>query len=261
MADLIKKRRQSADSRLSELQDRLESAESQLLDRACVYVTGSFGRREASGHSDLDLFIAGRTRHDERALPPLDEILVKADLIKVTRDMGFQDFSGDGEYLVHYSVDKLIHSLGTPEDDAANTFTARLLLLLESRPLLGADVYSDVLSAVVSAYWRDYDDHKNEFLPAFLVNDILRLWRTFCVNYEARTQTEPAPKKAKTKAQELQAQTQSSAHLLLCTCLLARRVRQSKHGRSSRRRKDGTSHADRAIGIIVSEPRSGAHRD
>ena len=40
---------------------------------------------------------------------------------------------------------------------------------------------------------------KDEFMPAFLANDILRLWRTFCVNYEARTQTEPAEKKAKRK--------------------------------------------------------------
>ena len=45
--------------------------------------------------------------------------------------------------------------------------------------------------------WRDYQDNKNNFVPAFLANDILRMWRTFCVNYEARTQSVPAEKRAK----------------------------------------------------------------
>ena len=36
-------------------------------------------------------------------------------------------------------------------------------------------------------------------MPAFLTNDILRLWRTFCVNYEAGTEREPEDKKAKGK--------------------------------------------------------------
>lgn len=51
----------------------------------------------------------------------------------------------------------------------------------------------------MGAYWQDYIKHKNEFIPAFLANDILRLWRTFCVNYEARTQREPANERAKRK--------------------------------------------------------------
>lgn len=47
------------------------------------------------------------------------------------------------------------------------------------------------MDQVISKYWGDYEDHKNEFMPAFLANDVLRLWRTFCVNYEAGTAKEP----------------------------------------------------------------------
>src|SRR5208282_5352561 len=103
---------------------------------------------------------------DDHALRTLDEILVKADLIEAVRSLQIPDFSGDGEYLLHYSVAELIATLGTPEDDVTNTFTARLLLLLESRPLLEPTVYRDVIEPVVTAYWRDYQDHKNEFVPA-----------------------------------------------------------------------------------------------
>ncbi|MEM7448483.1 MAG: hypothetical protein AAF355_09590 [Myxococcota bacterium] len=114
----------------------------------------------------------------------LDEILVCAELIQANRKEGLPDFSGDGEYLVQYSVGQLTSKLGTREDDSENTFTARLLLLLESRPLLGDAVYDKALNKVIEAYWRDYTDRKDRFSPSFLANDILRLWRTLCVNYE-----------------------------------------------------------------------------
>lgn len=89
-------------------------------------------------------------------------------------------------------------------------------MLLESRALLGSTVYKSVIDDVVAAYWRDFADHKNEFVPAFLANDILRLWRTFCVNYEARTLTEPPEKKAKRKLKNYKLK-----HSRLLTCYSA----------------------------------------
>lgn len=78
-----------------------------------------------------------------------------------------------------------------------NTFTARLLLLLESSPLIGESAYKRIIDDVIASYWRDYEQNKSNFVPAFLANDILRMWRTFCVNYEARTQSVPPERKAK----------------------------------------------------------------
>lgn len=206
----IAKRRVTSRSRLVEVQRELGESEALAAGKACVYATGSFARGEASQFSDLDLFIVGKCEPPqpkakqpppppERLLKRLDEICVKAELISTTRQLNFPEFSGDGEYLTFYTVRDLVRSLGRPEDDATNTFTARLLLLLESTPLVEANVYADVIGEVVSPYWRDYEDHQNDFMPAFLANDILRLWRTFCVNYEARTDTDPAEKKAKRK--------------------------------------------------------------
>jgi predicted nucleotidyltransferase len=200
-------RRAFSEDKVRKLRDLLTDAEARAKDKACVYATGSFGRGEASSHSDLDLFIVGRDCHEESTetkkrrseLPNLDEICIKADLIRATKHLQISDFSGDGEYLIHYSVSELVNTLGTRQDDILNTFTERLLLLLESRPLVGDVVYSDVVKEVVLAYWRDYEDHKDDFLPAFLTNDILRLWRTFCVNYEAGTDREPPERKAKGK--------------------------------------------------------------
>lgn len=216
-------RRSETAGRIEELKGQLDDADGLSKGKASVYATGSFGRREASRHSDLDLFIVGkrdsipgRDGKQGSLLKKLDEICIKADLIQAIRDLHIPPFSGDGQYLTHYCVDDLISTLGTPEDDVTNTFTARLLLILESFALLEPNVYDEVIGDVITAYWRDYEDHKRNFMPAFLANDILRLWRTFCVNYEARTEREPDLKKAKGKLKNYKLK-----HSRLLTCYSA----------------------------------------
>lgn len=216
-------RRSATAERIASLRARLKAAEALAKRKACVFATGSFGRREAGPHSDLDLFIVGKTdgnrgRDDKEGsrLSRLDEICIKADLIRAVRKLKILEFSNDGRYLTHFSVHEFTKTLGTPEDDVTNTFTARLLLLLESFPLLGSTVHQEIIKEVVNAYWRDYEDHKQSFIPAFLANDILRLWRTFCVNYEARTTRIPKEEKAKGKLKNYKLK-----HSRLLTCYSA----------------------------------------
>lgn len=216
MGKILEARRSKTKARFERLRKELTEAEKLAGQKACVYVTGSFGRGEASAYSDLDLFILGRGENNQRELSKLDEIRIKADLIEASQRLQFPDFSGDGQYLVHYTEGELIQSLGKPEDDANNTFTARLLLLLESQPLLCGGVYAAAIEKVIAAYWKDYPDHKKEFVPAFLANDISRLWRTFCVNYEAQTRTEPEEKKAKRRLKNYKLK-----HSRLLTCYSA----------------------------------------
>jgi predicted nucleotidyltransferase len=199
MTKVLNDRRIYTKERFDTLVKNLTQAEALCLGKACVYATGSFARGEAHKWSDLDLFIVGQGSKEKRDLSRLNEIRIKADLIEVTERQGIPEFTGDGRYLEHYTSFSLTDTLGKPEDDATNTFTARLLLLLESKPLLGVEVYERVIDDVISQYWQDFIDHKNDFTPAFLANDILRLWRTFCVNYEARTAKTPEREKAKRK--------------------------------------------------------------
>lgn len=138
MGELLETRREETTKRIERIRRELKQAETLCSKRACVFATGSFGRGEASQHSDLDLFIAG----ERPGLSRLNQILVKADLIKVTCKLKLPPFSGDGAYLAHYTIDDLVKTLGKREDDVTNTFTARLLLILESRPLLEANLAS-----------------------------------------------------------------------------------------------------------------------
>lgn len=107
-----------------------------------------------------------------------------AHLIEITEAMGFPPFSGDGRYLEVHDVDQMERLLGSREDDSLNAFTARMLLLLESKPVYGSERYDQILRRVVGFYYRDFEGHEHDFVPVFLTNDILRFWRTLTLNYE-----------------------------------------------------------------------------
>lgn len=218
---------------------RLAAAEREFGSRACIYVTGSYGRGEASGSSDVDAFlVAGPQQADSSpSFGRLDSMCLLAALIRACRETGFPEFSNDGEYLAYYDVGKLCKNLGQPNDDSSNTLTARLLMLLEGAPILGKQVFEAGIEEVLRSYWRDYQDHSESFVPAFLINDILRLWRTFCVNYEARTADVPPEKKAKRALKNFKLK-----HSRLLTCFSALAMLTATHAR-----KGTVSLADAAL--------------
>lgn len=202
----IDQRKEYTEQRSTKFVAHLTSADNIVADHTSVIATGSYGRLEASEHSDLDLVIVSKQKIDtllskqddyppKSSLSGIDEICLKADLIAAARAIGITKFDADGKFLSHYPIFALTGNIGTSDDDNSNTFTSRLLVLLEGRPLLGAKVYSDSVDSIITSYWRDYQDHRDDFAPAYLLNDILRLWRTFCVNYEARTESVPLDKK------------------------------------------------------------------
>ena len=249
MGELSNRRGFSA-QKIEQLRSGLKSAEKLIAGNACVYVTGSFGRGEASSHSDLDLFIIGKGKgrridgvRRPSKLSRLDGICITSELIQITRRYQFPEFSGDGRWLVQYSEDDLITTLGTQDDDAENTFTARLLLLLESQNLLGRKIYSGIIKSVIKAYWRDYNDHRSNFMPAFLANDILRLWRTLCVNYEATTKTMPDIAKAKRRLKNYKLK-----HSRLLTCYSG--ILELLHLYD----ENGTVHPEDAVQIVTRTP-------
>lgn len=147
-----------------------------------IYATGSYGRREASQYSDLDLFFVAQ---GEQPISKICKTLIDAELIRITREVGLPEFSGDGQYLEIHSLDSMKKHLGTRRDDYENLFTARLLLLLESVPVCHDEAYDAIVKATVDTYFRDFSQHESDFRPLFLLNDIVRFWRTVCLNYES----------------------------------------------------------------------------
>lgn len=178
-------RAEFSQKRIEELAAGLSSVDALLADEPlCIYATGSYGRLEAWEDSDIDLFFLADGHPDDRPVSSLRFIRLTARLIDLTEEMKFPEFTGDGQYLDVQYVDQMEEVLGSPQDDRLNAFTARMLLLLESRAIYRTDLYRDLLARVVHFYFRDVDGHEDDFEPVFLSNDILRFWRTLTLNYE-----------------------------------------------------------------------------
>lgn len=176
--DGLCRRRRIAEDRLKTLRNRF--GKDNLFSRhdIAVYCAGSIARGDVGLKSDLDLFLL--SAHECKRLDSFELI---AHAIQINRELGFPSFSNDGKYLQIYSLTKMRDSVGTPSDDHENTFTARMLLLLESRPLTNDALYDNALTSILGHYFRD-SRGKTSFRPLFLINDLLRYWRTLCLNYE-----------------------------------------------------------------------------
>lgn len=153
-----------------------------------IFCAGSVARQEAGSSSDLDLFILHRPKDPLDAttqkLSRLHEFVLYSELIRINNELKLEEFSNDGEFLRVYPVREMSMAIGLPRDDHENLFTARILLLLESCCLFNDGLYRNAVDDVTAVYFRDDKDGNRPFRPYFLVNDLLRYWRTICLNYE-----------------------------------------------------------------------------
>lgn len=142
-----------------------------------VFLAGSIGRKDVGARSDFDPFIVSIKNFDE-----VQEAELVGMLDTVNSGLGFEPFS-NRRYIKIYRLPELLMHTGSPQDDSENSLTARMLLLLESAYLANGDSYRSVREHILSQYFRD-ERGKESFRPLFLLNDVLRYWRTLCLNYE-----------------------------------------------------------------------------
>ncbi len=149
-------------------------------DHTCVYATGSCGRGEMGEGSDLDAY-AVRVEGEPGDSTPIEDAVRAANAAA-----GLPELDGDGKYLEMVDARLILDRLGAPNDDGEGVFTKRILLMLESRVLVGAPAYERLLDRVLDAYWKNETQHRSNYLPLVLVNDIVRYWRIVLLNHESR---------------------------------------------------------------------------
>ncbi len=169
--NLLSARRHTA-RRLDEMRARVEPIA--LSDDACIVLFGSWGRGELTEHSDDDwlLLVDGPLRHDVHG--PVVEAL-RERLGADDRKPGTQ-----GVFGAAVSAPVLAGRIGLNED-TNRSLTRRMLLLLESVPVAGDAAYVRCWERVLDTY---LDDATKDFRPPrFLLNDLVRYWRTICVDF------------------------------------------------------------------------------
>jgi hypothetical protein len=148
-------------------------------DDACVVVFGSWGRGELTQGSDDDwaILIEGAAPEDRPDVAALDAA-VREVLGGDARKPGTQDVFGCA-----FGCDELVAQIGLDKD--TNTLlTRRMLVLLESASVLNPRALTRCHGRVLDTYLKR--GTKDFRVPRFLLNDLVRYWRTICVDFEGK---------------------------------------------------------------------------
>lgn len=153
-------------------------------DEGSLVVFGSLARGEFTAGSDLDWTLMIDGRADSGHL----EIAHK--LRRRLVDASYADPGQTGVFGGLVFSHDLIHAIGGDEDTNKN-MTRRLLLLLESIPISASEgdlVRERVLNGILYRYVNEdasfiSSNKSNNRIPRFLLNDVVRFWRTMAVDY------------------------------------------------------------------------------
>ncbi len=169
-----------------------------LLDERCrqftsddydLVVFGSLARREWTSGSDVDwtLLIDGQANADHRRVArEVEQTLETLEF----NGMPLKPPGGEGVFGKMAFSHSIVHHIGGEADTNRNT-TQRVLLLLEAAavaPATDVSAFERILRQILSRYVSsDSSFHSREAeqsrIPRFLLNDIVRYWRTMCVDF------------------------------------------------------------------------------
>lgn len=156
----------------AELVKRREAVrEIRLPAESALCLMGSWGRHEVVDGSD-----------DDWLLLVQDETVDVARVAEVARALAV-DPGVEGVFGKAASTRKLIERIGLDRDDNTN-LTRRILLLLESQALTGEAVYDRVRRELIGGYVNEWVGDRT--VPRFFLNDVVRYWRTICVDFAGK---------------------------------------------------------------------------
>jgi hypothetical protein len=177
----IDRSRSDADATKARINEILKGID--LPDTTALVVFGSLARREWTNGSDVDwtFLVNGPSDPEHFRLVVLIGERIRENFKEPGQTETFGTLTSSHE---------LVHHIGG-DDDTNRNLTRRILLLLESCSIFGKLERDKVIRAVLQRYLvcgpgvPDSDDLRFS-VPRFLLNDVVRLWRTFAVDYAAK---------------------------------------------------------------------------
>lgn len=145
---------------------------------AVVVACGSFARREACASSDLDYFVIRLDGGDEA------EPAWVGRLAAALREVVPIEPARGGPFTAVERLGDMVRNMGG-QDDTNQRLTRRMLFLLEGEPLSDAAGFRFARRALLDRYIAPRVG--DGMLPLFLLNDLIRYYRTIAVDYEYKT--------------------------------------------------------------------------
>jgi predicted nucleotidyltransferase len=177
-----------ARNRSEQILETLRSVAANLLGEnsdLIIGVNGSVARREVTSGSDVDLFVLTLSGDLAAANAVQKEYRERL----VARNIKMPAHGGVFESPLWTT--QLTATIGG-EDDTNTFITRRMLYLLEGEWVANEDGFNRLRSDLVARYVsEDLDDQK---IVRFFLNDVIRYWRTICVDFENKTADATKPR-------------------------------------------------------------------
>ena len=181
--DTLRSCRQFSENKLDELRKALAISAVPLSTVIATY--GSYARREASDQSDIDYVLL--TDSDEPELTAETVVAIRS----AVSDVVPIDPSSGGPFAKAVPLTTLLRNLGGDADDNQN-ITRRMLLLLEGEWLTNQEGFRKIRRKLIERYVSATP--KDHQIALFLLNDVIRYWRTMTVDYAYKTSETAVPK-------------------------------------------------------------------
>lgn len=150
-----------------------------------IIVVGSFGRKEASDHSDIDFYVVGEPikEDSEKKLQVKEGIAARKIILSIVKNApGAEGAFGTDDIL---NESNFLKNIGGNKDNNKE-ITRRILLLLEGDWLYNETMFLELRKKIIERYVNPKDITHHQ-LALFLLNDVIRLYRTMCVDFEYKT--------------------------------------------------------------------------
>jgi hypothetical protein len=172
----LRKARELTRDGLASRREALGSLESD--DDIAIVLMGSWGRAEVTSGSDDDFMLLIRGDERTEVRPARSDVEAILD-----RPPGSQGIFGEP-----VSSTTIIEHIGL-EADSNKNLSRRMLLLLESAHATRQDIHDDVYAQLLDRYLDQ--SVKPQRPPRFLLNDVIRYWRTMCVDFAGKEREGP----------------------------------------------------------------------
>lgn len=151
-----------------------------------IGINGSYARSEVTSGSDVDLFFLslGGTQ-------PEDILTYQTQFFEKLVEQGFKPPSPGGVFETPLRATELHNIIGGMEDDNL-LITRRMLLLLEGDWIHHEAGLDEAREELIRRYMPQPRDELH--ICMFLLNDIIRYWRTICVDFEHKVRSGEKPR-------------------------------------------------------------------
>jgi predicted nucleotidyltransferase len=163
------------------LTDLIEKEMGPTSSESSIVVYGSLARDEYTATSDVDWTLLIDGQSDPKYIKVAQAV---SGVLEAQKIRGPGQNGSFGMLSISHN---LVNHIGGLNDNNSN-ITQRILLLVESRSVSDDLVRKRVLRSIISRYCEEetYFTKRHFNVPRFLLNDVVRYWRTMAVDYASK---------------------------------------------------------------------------